>query len=87
MYVSRARQPGGMFSMDSVVNTRHAEQMKRRILHILVDEALDVELAQDDPLSRAVETEPALVFVNLALGIFLLGLVLASIATVNEPRI
>jgi hypothetical protein len=44
-----------------------------RVLHVLVHEAIDVKLAQDDSLPCTVEAEPALIFMNLALRILLLG--------------
>ena len=57
--------------MDSVVNTSLVAGV--RVLKVLVDETLDVELPQDDSLPGSVEAEPAFIFMNLAFWIFFLG--------------
>lgn len=85
IYVSRARQPAGMFSIDSV---GEYEPLRRRlrVFHVLRDEALDVKLAEDEALARAVVAEPTLVFVNLPLRI-LLRRIFIPIEPADEARV
>jgi hypothetical protein len=54
---------------------------------VLVDEALGVELAQDDPLATRVEAEEADVLVRLALRVRFLRRIDAPVPHLDEPAI
>ena len=57
-----------------------------RLLDVGVDEALDVKLAEDEPLSRPVEAEEPFVLVDLAFRALLLRRILAPVHGANELR-
>ena len=69
---SRARQPLGIFSIDSVAN-KNILLARRLFLNVLIDKAFNVELSKYDPLSRRVNAENTDVFMLLAFGIALFG--------------
>ena len=58
-----------------------------RVFHVLIDEALDVELAEHDPLSRPVVTEPPLIFVNFPFRVLRLRWVFVPILDLDKAPV
>jgi hypothetical protein len=69
-----------MFSMASAVS------LIVRSHHVLIDESLDMELPEYDPLSGRVKAEETDVLVSFTLGVFLLRRICASVADLDEAR-